>query len=146
MTREIKFRAWDKVDKVMMDNVYMRRVNMDLIDFKRSCEGPRWTVNMECPDIILMQYTGLKDKDGKDIYEGDIVKSTSDIVTWKSNKPTGKKAINHYSIVYINKEARFATKKFTNDKHESFHLRQESIAKYYEIIGNIYESSNLLDK
>jgi len=52
--REIKFRAWDK-DLHKMYN--------------------KWTV---IPDDdrshILMQYTGLKDKNGKEIYEGDIVK------------------------------------------------------------------------
>lgn len=61
--REIKFRAWDKRNKVMLHS-------KELDGFFKVFPGSE--------NEILMQYTGLKDKNGKEIYEGDILKDTLD--------------------------------------------------------------------
>ena len=127
--REIKFRAWDKKDKIIMQDVYMCRVNMELVDFKRSMEGPRWTVNMECEDIVLMQYTGLKDKNSKEIYEGDIVK------------------MSHGSLSKVY----FSGGSFQVDVGGALiGLRLDYLGRYknkfIEVIGNIYENPDLVNK
>lgn len=68
--REIKFRFWDKIDKKFItwpENVYI------------AGDGKIYTyanieANLEEKDLIPIQYTDLKDKNGKEIYEGDVVK------------------------------------------------------------------------
>jgi uncharacterized phage protein (TIGR01671 family) len=141
--REIKFRAWDKKDNVMMYDVYMRRVNMKLIDFKRSLEGVRWTVNIECDDIILMQYTNLKDSSNppKEIYEGDIVE------------------IEYYSDLSLTATLSSLIVRTVCEYGEdaSFHLKDNigrlyavrysgSAIKRKEVIGNIWENPELLEE
>lgn len=70
--RDIKFRAWDIENKEMFE--------VQELDFEPTFWGGRIAIRLtqysdyfDTEDMILMQYTGLKDKNGKEIYEGDIV-------------------------------------------------------------------------
>jgi uncharacterized phage protein (TIGR01671 family) len=69
--REIKFRAWDKTNKKMVyGNIgFIQYENDFTVGAFDSFGYPIQNKNVE-----LMQYTGLKDKNGKEIYEGDIVR------------------------------------------------------------------------
>ncbi len=69
--REIKFRAWEKNEEMMQPVISIdwdnRTVQMSGLDGESL-----WGSHFD--QVILMQFTGLKDKNGKEIYEGDIVK------------------------------------------------------------------------
>jgi uncharacterized phage protein (TIGR01671 family) len=68
MSREIKFRAWDKVNKSMMTSKhYAIMFNGEV--HPPSNKHQEWDIDQ----FIPMQFTGLKDKNGKEIYEGDII-------------------------------------------------------------------------
>ena len=117
--REIKFRAWDKINKEMFNvesiNFQERRVYKDVVSYRNF------------NDIELMQYTGLKDKNNKEIYEGDILSDGND------EKP--------YKVIFENGSFRA---EFEGDFEEySFDLI-DVVAQGCEIIGNIYENPELI--
>jgi uncharacterized phage protein (TIGR01671 family) len=66
--REIKFRAWDGKVMYGVDVLAMSECTWGCPDY-----GKRGVSLAYQPNIAVMQYTGLEDKNGKEIYEGDIV-------------------------------------------------------------------------
>lgn len=76
----------------------------------------------------LMQSTGLKDKNGVEIFEGDIVR-WYDVVTWD------------YSVTF--KDGVFC---ISDDPSSNFYHLKEDINGKFEVIGNIYENPELLEQ
>jgi len=120
--REIKFRAWDIHNKVMYDNseIYLELGEGD--DFVVGIDDGDQRLKKD-KDAILIQYTGLRDKNGKEIYEGDIVKWTH---------PSFKEYKKEYKILEI------------SDIRKSLMLEPDCQRGWIEIIGNIYQNKNLI--
>ncbi|MFT8407942.1 YopX family protein [Liquorilactobacillus satsumensis] len=128
--REIKFRAWDKTHKILANvleiDFYIGKVALD--------DGEAvWALGLK--NVVLEQYTGLKDKNGKEIYEGSLVKYTEDGDSFISE-----------------------VKYFGNDDYPAFDIEAPS-AFYFEsnvlssgvanncleVVGNIHENPELLE-
>jgi uncharacterized phage protein (TIGR01671 family) len=137
--REIKFRAWDKHEKEMSYSV----------NVYSESDGDTWWsadhINPETGDTIcsfdgkagvLMQFTGLKDKNGKEIFEGDLIR--------RVNFP-GEKIL---SVRWAEILCRYvADVYFPNGEVGKclYSLNQDYLIEYpVEIIGNIYENPEIL--
>src|SRR3954462_6947814 len=68
--REIKFRVWDKLLKRYWKECEIVDITNDFYSQKQCCS---------LSDVVFEQFTGLKDKNGKEIYRGDLVKFKADI-------------------------------------------------------------------
>ena len=118
--RTIKFRAWDKQRKLMIKTpkIVFGATTKPHVELLRN--GFWIDHNVYGDECVLMQYTGLKDKNGKEIYEGDIVKFIFGIqkIYWGVGcwKTTGG---------------------------EHGHLLNELISRQCEILGHIYENPEL---
>lgn len=122
MNRAIKFRAWIKEEKriVEVEIVDTRAKTISYIEKSKITNG-YYLRSMNFEEIELMQYTGIKDKNGKEIYEGDIVVNSD----------------GDYGYVFF--------------KDGAYNVRHDVYTGYlfawdYEIKGNIYENIEMLNK
>ena len=134
--REIKFRAWNKIKKKMMLPVLKLAHNVYGINSSEVNNGN---------EIELMQYTGLKDKNGKEIYEGDIItrKGTHDCASSLFEDDKNKKEF--ISIVEWKFDMWYCS---YGNYHNTNPVDQvggvEKTNELIEVIGNIYENTNLI--
>ena len=128
--REIKFRAWDKNESRMIysgteqnDYPFAWMIHNSGIDIAEH-DGTEWNYLKE---LIFMQCTGLHDKNGKEIYEGDIV--------------TG--LFNHTDIIGHIVYGSDAT--FFIERKGLYGIGLNNAEDWLEVVGNIYENPELLE-
>ncbi|ABI36869.1 hypothetical protein [Geobacillus virus E2] len=122
--KEIKYRAWDgknllQVEAIHFDvNTVEVIVPCDAID----CEGHPFEYSFD--EVVIMQYTGLKDKNGTEIYEGDVIRD-NDGFLW---------------VVYF-EDGMYCAK---GGEYETVEYLIEFCPEWCEVISNIYEHPHLL--
>lgn len=123
--REIKFRIWDEDESIMVYDVGITPKSDGIIPYliqeNGNAEGEDRFIYF--PNSILMQYTGLKDKNGKEIYEKDII-----TYGYQMSDETWRKGIFYLNDIFM--------KDFL----------EKDYYKNIEIIGNIYENKYLIQK
>ena len=126
-----KFRSWMKQFKKMDNDI--GEMHFEDGEFKYIGDDVHYKRLPE--DIILMQSTGLFDKNGKEIFEGDIIANGPDVMCMKRHNTLG---------FYVEKKGRV---EFIADGAvlEEFEEDAKEIADSLEIIGNIYENPELLE-
>lgn len=122
--RDIKFRMWDKINKTIIKDIH------DSEEF--------WLViNNNLYDV--MQYTGLKDKNGKEIYEGDILLAPD----WFGNL----KCV----CIYQQENQVSSIQGFGLYSYDRYFQKYRTLVESdewdeFEVIGNIYDNPDLLEK
>jgi uncharacterized phage protein (TIGR01671 family) len=129
MKREIKFRAWHKKDKVMVDVASINFWPDGVLSVLEDVDDAKPQI---ADSYKLMEYTGLHDKNGREIYEGDIVHAYDqepdrDEPDYRGSEATG--------IVEF---------------HGSMFMLDDDIVLDYppilEVIGNIFENTEMLEE
>ena len=116
-----RFRAWLKNDKEMIEVRVIDWNNMIVDSFNPYIEIP-------LEKVILMQSTGLKDLNGVEIFEGDIVRFFDSL----------------YTVFYDIKEGSYRLKPH-DDRWVVDYMSNFSSEESFEVVGNIYENAELME-
>ena len=120
--RVIKFRGWDKTGKRMIANPLITDINSaaEYIGINDAFS------QLAYYNVVLQQYVGIVDKNGKEIYEGDIIQA----------EESGEK-IEPVEVVWLHDQW------LIHAYHADIYLSVTDWSEY-EVIGNIYENPELI--
>ncbi len=124
--REIKFKVWDTNIKKFIKDFYIG-------EEKRCDKNGIFDIQDDGHSYIFLQFTGLKDKNGLDIYEGDVIKGFADFT--ENDKDVGFEAIYEFTDVVKYQGCGFYCENadFPLDQYQKL-----------EIIGNLFQNPELL--
>lgn len=129
-----KFRAWDTTKKEMFKDTFAitESGQVVVVDQSSVFVSPDYVF---VDNLVIMQSTGLKDKNGQEIFEGDILTNGIDVMSIKRHDTLGFYIDFKGKIDFIADGADL----------EEFEEDTKEIADIIEIIGNIYENQELLE-
>ena len=137
--REYKFRAWNKNSKKMykIGQITLEKGIWNYEPDNREYIGMSIPYQ---PSSILMQYTGIKDKNGKEIYAGDIIEFSYDMFIGNFDTFVAKGKI-------VFEEGAFYVEVFENERttEDEAYLLYSINLDTIEVIGNVWEDSDLLN-
>ncbi len=132
---KLKFRAWDSTKKEMFKDTFAitESGQVVIVEQESVASSPDYVF---VEHLVIMQSTGLKDKNGKEIFEGDIITDGHALGVLRNHQTLG-----FYMVDEKGKE------NFLSDTvdTEGFEEAKEFMKNSIEIIGNIYENPELLE-
>ena len=150
--REIKFRIWSKRHNKWINNYAVidcdGNVNSHFLEICDDGQKIEHIVGLPKEENIIQQFIGISDKNGKEIYEEDIV----ELSYWKGDYFDNNKELNNYGVIkYVSEYATYYAVGKTKDGQSTVHCQLyskpaigNSFKQRIEIIGNIFETPELL--
>ena len=144
MSREIKFRVWD-----ITNQMWLKRFNANLLNIG------------DLSNVEMNQYTGLKDKNGKEIYEGDVLLSSNEngiflqLIGFGNDDREYSDILSGFKIIdgrlvenddYEIDECKEFTQELIKAHNIPILQPENTIIDGWWVIGNIYENKNLLEE
>ena len=126
--KELKFRVWDKERETFLNNVFIGS-DGTLYQFSKDTIFGTAITFLDSENKKILQYTGLHDKNGKEIFEGDIIKIKDETyrITWNG-------CFSSFDMTNIDKTKQYKDLYILNRDYQKS-----------EIVGNIYQNRELLE-
>ena len=136
--REIKFRSWYD-DKM--------HVNPTFTFYNHGAKGNAVMLVDEWEDRVIMQYTGLKDKNGVEIYEGDILEFTDKWEWYRGNYSAKMMSADQDELKVL--KAQYEAEPMSRYKvkyhpYDGYGISKYDLENYLAVVGNIYQNPELL--
>ena len=136
--REIKFRSWYD-DKM--------QVNPTFTFYNHGAKGNAVMLVDEWEDRVIMQYTGLKDKNGVEIYEGDILEFTDKWEWYRGNYSVKMMSADQDELKVL--KAQYEAEPMSRYKvkyhpYDGYGISKYDLENYLAVVGNIYQNPELL--
>lgn len=154
MNRPIRFRVWSKkIDKFLnSEEHYLAMDGRGIVYNYEDLDLGLLGADMD--NFVVQQFTGLKDKNGKEIYEGDVI-SRQEFIISRENVMKGDYKEIHRLVIFENGAFQLKRNKYDEESEEGVfvvehdrYLSDQNVTDNkimgWEIVGNIFENSDLI--